>query len=253
MRRGYKSLASIVFSVAAVSACAPAPKPVVIAPPPVVLPPPPPPVMPLPPGGAATSMRIPAIGIDGVRVTPNRGLSRDNAIWHFRAALNVAALNCQGPVWGQIATQYNKFIVTHKVQLSKSSKTVDREYVARYPGQNGLRVRDTASTDLYNYFALPPVRSEYCDAALRKVVEANTVPIAAFPEYAIGGLTDIDGIFVRFFDAYAQYERDLADWNMKNASRSAYRPLPQTGPQSAQPIMPAKAPPTTTATPKKPG
>ena len=228
MRRGYKNVAAIIFTVTAISACAPAPKPVVIAPPPpVYIPPPPPPVMPLPPGGAAASMKIPALGLDGVRVTPNRGLSRDEQIWHFRAALNVAALNCQGPVWGQIATQYNKFIVMHKVQLSKSSKTVDREYVARYPGQNGLRVRDTKLTDLYNYFALPPVRSEYCDTALRKLVEVNTVPVAALPEYAMGGLTDIDGIFIRFFDAYAQYERDLADWNMKHAPKPVFAPLPQ--------------------------
>ena len=239
MRRGYKSLTAIIFTVSAVSACAPAPKPVVVAPPPpVILPPPPPPVMPLPPGGAAASMKIPAIGLDGVRVTPNRGLSRDEQIWHFRSALNVAALNCQGPVWGQIATQYNKFIVVHKVQLSKSSKTVDREYVARHPGQNGLRVRDTKLTDLYNYFALPPVRAEYCDTALRKVTEANAVPIGAFPEYAIGGLSDIDGIFIRFFDAYAQYERDLADWNMRHAPKPAFTPLP------AQ---------TTTTTTKQPG
>lgn len=222
MRRGYKSLTAIIFSVAAVSACAPAPKPVVVAPPPpVIVPPPAPPRMPLPPGGAATSMRIPVIGVDGIRVTPNRGLSRDENIWHFRSALNVAALNCQGPVWGQIATQYNKFIVVHKARLSQASKAVDREYVKRYPGQNGLRVRDTKLTDLYNYFALPPVRSEYCDAALRKVTEVNGVPTTALPEYAIGGLGDIDGIFIRFFDAYAQYERDLADWNMKYATKPA--------------------------------
>jgi hypothetical protein len=239
MRRGYKSLTAIIFTIATVSACAPAPKPVVVAPrPPVVIPPPPPPVMPLPPGGAAMSMRIPVIGVDGVRVTPNRGLSRDETIWHFRSALNVAALNCQGPVWGQIATQYNKFIVVHKARLSQASKTVDREYVARYPGQNGLRVRDTKLTDLYNYFALPPVRAEYCDAALRKVTEVNGVPATALPEYAMGGLTDIDGIFIRFFDAYAQYERDLADWNMK------YAPRP-----SAPPIMTTPATQTTAAKP----
>lgn len=227
MRRGIKSLAAIVI-ISAVAACAPTP--VKVAPPPIPLPPPPPPppAMPLPPGGAALSMTIPPIGVDGVRVTPNRGLSRDEQIWHFRSALNVAALNCQGPVWGQIATEYNKFIVTHKVLLSKTSKTVDREYIARYPGQNGLRVRDTRMTDLYNYFALPPVRAQYCDMALRKVTEGNLVPKEALPEYAIGGLTDIDGIFVNFYNAYVLYERDLADWNMKYAPKPVYAPLPSS-------------------------
>jgi hypothetical protein len=146
--------------------------------------------------------------------------------------LNVAALNCQGPIWGQIATEYNKFIVIHKAILSKTSKAVDREYVARYPGQNGLRVRDTRMTDLYNYFALPPVRAQYCDMALRKVTEANTVPTDALPEYAIGGLADIDGVFVSFYDAYVKYERDLADWNMKYAPKPAYAPIP-AGPSTS--------------------
>lgn len=223
MRRGVKNLAAIIF-ISAVAACAPAP--VKVAPPPIPLPPPPPPppAMPLPPGGAALSMTIPPLGLDGVRVTPNRGLSRDEQIWHFRSALNVAALNCQGPVWGQIATEYNKFIVVHKVLLSKTSKSVDREYIKRYPRENGLRIRDTRMTDLYNYFALPPVRAQYCDMSLRKLNEANQVPKEALSEYAMGGLTDIDNLFVNFYDAYVKYERDLADWNMKYAPKPLYTP-----------------------------
>ena len=202
MRRGIKNLVALIL-VTAVAACAP--PPVKVVPAPVQLPPATP-AMPLPPGGAALSMTLPPIGVDGIRVTPNRGLSRDEQIWHFRSALNVAALNCQGPVWGQIATEYNRFIVVHKILLSKTSKSVDREYVARYPKENGLRIRDTRMTDLYNYFALPPVPKE------------------ALPEYAMGGLADIDNIFVNFYDAYAKYERDLADWNMKYAPKPVYDP-----------------------------
>ncbi|MBJ7388970.1 MAG: hypothetical protein JHC92_05980 [Sphingomonadaceae bacterium] len=225
MRRGVTNLIALIL-VTAVAACAP--PPVKVAPPAIQLPPPPPPpslpAMPLPPGGAALSMTIPPVGLDGIRVTPNRGLSRDEQIWHFRAALNVAALNCQGPVWGQIATEYNKFIVIHKVLLSKTSKSVDREYVKRYPKQNGMRIRDTRMTDLYNYFALPPVRGQYCDMALRKLQEANQVPKAALPEYAMGSLADIDNVFVNFYEAYVKYERDLADWKMKYAPKRAYDP-----------------------------
>ena len=211
-------------------------------------------------------MRIPLVGVDGVRATPNRFLSPDEQIWHFRSALNVAALNCQGPVWGQIALEYNKFIQVHKKQLSKTSKTVDREYVKRYPGQNGLRVRDTKLTDLYNYFALPPVRAEYCDAALRKLTEVNLLATDALPGYAMGGLTEIDGIFIRFFDAYAQYERDLADWNMKYAPAppimvyqpnavtngtqpTLITPTPVPAPLLQQPPVASPTPPLTTTPP----
>ena len=60
--------------------------------------------------------------------------------------------------------------------------------------------------------------------ALRKLTEANLVPKEALAEYAIGGLTDIDNVFVSFYDSYVQYERDLADWNMKYAPRPVYTP-----------------------------
>jgi hypothetical protein len=200
--------------------------------------------MPLPPGGAALSMTIPPVGLDGVRVTPNRGLSRDEQIWHFRSALNVAALNCQGPVWGQIATEYNKFIVTHKVLLSKTSKSVDREYVKRYPRANGLRIRDTRMTDLYNYFALPPVRAQYCDMSLRKLQEANLLAKDALADFAVNGLTDVDNVFVTFYDSYVQYERDLADWNMKYAQKPAYTPSTNimNPPVAAPPVATFPAP-----------
>ncbi len=244
MRMGFKGLAAII-TVSAVAACAPAPVPVKVAPPPIYFPPPPPPAMPRPPSGAALSMSIPPVGIDGIRVTPNRGLSREGNIWHFRSAVNVAALNCQGPIWGQIATEYNKFITVHKKRLSQASKALDREYVARYPGQNGLRVRDTKLTDLYNYFALPPVKAEYCDASLRKIQEVNLLPSDALPEYAFGALSDIDGIFIRFFDAYIIYERDLADWNMKYAppvQTIQFQPQVVTGGTPPQVITPTPVP-----------
>lgn len=218
MVRFGKNLACV-FVIAAVTACGPkpAPKPIPAPPPPppVVIVPPPPPVMPLPPGGAASSTKLPARGADGVRVTPNRGLSREEAIWNFRAAINVAALNCQGPVWGVIAQNYNRLIVVHKARLAVANTAVDNEYRKRFAGQNALRVRDTRTTELYNFFAAPPVREAYCNTSLRKSEEALGVPLTAFPEYAIGALGDIDAIFLNFYDAYEKYERDLAEWKLK--------------------------------------
>jgi hypothetical protein len=237
---------AMLFLVTAMAACAPKPAPVPPPkPPPVVVLPPKPviPVKPWPPGGAASSTKLPSYGADGVRVTPNRGLSRDESIWHFRAAINVAALNCQGPIWSEIAQNYNKVIVMHKARLGQANTTVDNEYRKRYPGQNALRVRDTKMTDLYNYFALPPVKQEFCDMALQKSREAIALPLTALPEYAIGALNDFDGIFLRFYDAYAKYERDIADWNL----RYGPPPAPAVAPMGTTPA-PAAAPGTKPAT-----
>ncbi len=209
------------------AACAPAPKPIVVAPKPVAPPPvvPATPPMPLPPGGAAVTMKVPMIGADGVRVTPNRGLSREEYIWHLRSGLNVAALNCQGPVWGEIAQNYNRYLQVHKGRLAQSNKAVDSEYIKRYPGQNGLRVRDTKMTDLYNYFALPPVRAEFCDKSLAKSREIIALPSAALPEYSFGALADLDGVFINFFNAFEQYKIDIVEWNARYGPKPSPTPV----------------------------
>ncbi len=241
MRRGVKSLSAIVFVTAAVSACAPAPAPLPPPPPAVVIvppAPPPPPSMPLPPGGAALSTVVPPFGADGVRVTPNRGISSEEQIWHLRAALNVAALACQGPVWDEISRNYNQYITLHKARLAQTTKLVDADFVKRYPGRNGLRVRDTKMTELYNYFALPPVHSEFCDVSLAKTRELIALPTASLPTYSVTALGEVDGVFIRFYNAFEQYQRDLADWNLR------YGPQAQMIPASTTPTT-APVKPTT--------
>ena len=243
----YRRNLALVFVIGAVAACGPTPppKPLPVPPPaPVIIlpPPPPPPVMPLPPGGAAASTKLPPLAADGMRATPNRGLSREETIWNFRAAINVAALNCQGPVWGAIAQNYNRMIIVHKARLTVANTAVDNEYRKRFPAQNALRVRDTRTTELYNYFALPPVREAFCNAALSKSQEAIAVPVAAFPEYAIGGLTDFDTIFLNFYDAYAKYQIDIADWNLQHPAPPATKAV--NGPVNTPATAPATVPST---------
>jgi hypothetical protein len=225
MRIGYKKLAAI-FVLSGLAACAPKPAP--IKPPPITKPAPPPaiPPVPYPPGGASPTMSLPGFGIDGVRQTPNRMLSPDESIWHLRSALNVAAINCRGLMWAQITPDYNQFLTVHKTQLARATKAIDTDYKKRYGGVAGLRVRDTKSTELYNYFALPPVKQEFCDTSMRKVHELLLVPTAAFPEYAVGAIKEIDGIYIRFFDAYATYQRDLADWNQRYGPRPVMTTAP---------------------------
>jgi len=217
------------FGILAVAACTPPAPPVSTAPPPVVTP-----RVPLPPGGAAASTVLPAYGADGVRITPNRGLTTEEHIWNFRVALNVAALNCRGPVWNEIITNYNSMLKNYKNTLRIVNANVDREYRNKY-GADSNRVRDSKSTELYNYFALPAVNAEYCNTALAKSREVSALPIEreAFRNYAIGGLNDIDRVFLDFYDAYARYEIDLANWNAQ------YNPQ---APNYGQPLIVGPAP-----------
>ena len=235
MRFGYKNIVCV-FALGAVVACAPTPAPVPPPPRPVIIAPPPPPIRPYPPGGAAPNLTMPKLGIDGVRETPNRLLNTNESIWHLRSALNVAAINCRDPNWAQITPDYNQFLTLHKVQLAKATKAIDAEYVKRYSGTAGLRIRDTKSTELYNYFALPPVKREFCDTSMAKVRELLLVPTTAFPDYAVGAIKDLDDIFIRFFNAYAKYEVDLADWNQRYAPQTVFAPAP--APITTTPVKP---------------
>jgi len=80
--------------------------------------------------------------------------------------------------------------------------------------------------------------------ALRKLQEANQVPKGALPEYAMESLADIDTVFVNFYDAYAKYERDLADWNMKYAPKPVYDPANNimAPSETKQPVVAASTP-----------
>lgn len=221
-----KKLAGVIF-VLGVAACQPAPPPKPIPAPPVVVAPPAPPARPLPPGGAAASTVVPPFGVDGVRITPNRGLSADEHIWNFRIALNVAGLNCRGVTWDEIGRNYNQMLVSYKNTLSKVNSAVDAQYRTTHGGA-GLRIRDTKTTELYNYFALPTVRSDFCNTALQKSREVLVIAPATsdgFRGFATTGLNDLDRVFINFFDAYAQYESALAAWQTQYGSPSG----PTTG------------------------
>jgi hypothetical protein len=69
------------------------------------------------PKGAYVGMPIPALMADGRYATPNRNLSADGAVWHLRAALNVAALACRGPESAQVVADYNTLLTAQKEMI----------------------------------------------------------------------------------------------------------------------------------------
>lgn len=170
------------------------------------------PPVPVTPNGSAAGMYIPPPDAAGERNTPNKGLGEDEAIWHFRSAFNVAALNCLSPTHRILADDYNRFIAVHRVQLNTSNLAVDETFKRRYPAANGLRVRDTQMTDIYNYFALPPVTASFCDYMLTKSKEVSAIPSTQLGSYSVARLVEVDALFIAFYDAYDDYQRRLAAW-----------------------------------------
>lgn len=190
------------------------------APPPPVIsaPPPPPPVVqlipprPAPPGGAAAMMAIPAVGLDGNRLTINSGLSPAQTTWNLRSALNVAALNCDEPRHAGILDNYRQFLTRFERPLRTTSGKILEEFRTRYGRPKGQAQFDGYMTQVYNYFALPPALDRFCDAALLVSGEARQIAAADLDGFAARALPQLEVVFQDFFRSYDSYERSLADW-----------------------------------------
>jgi hypothetical protein len=172
---------------------APAPVPVPIAPVRTAAP--------LPPDGAAANLTVPARLPDGSYATPNRSPSPAAALWHLRAAFNVAALNCSDAA---LAPAYNRLLTAHRAALTGAHRDLS--------AQLGQAAFDPAMTRLYNYFALPPVTARFCAAAGPLLQQAAALAPGTLAEFAPAALAAIDRPFADFYARYDQYRADRAAW-----------------------------------------
>lgn len=188
-------------------------------------PPPPPPVeavpyRPLPPSQAPYVMDIPRANPLGQRDTINVGISDDEKVWHFRSAWNVAALNCLDPMYQPILDGYSSYIKDHGRALKSVNDRIDAVY-RKNEGERraAIMARETQMTMVYNYFALPPARADFCRTTLgiaqQYLALGEVDPIA----FALTNFATLEQPFERFFQAYEQYERDSAAWDARYGER----------------------------------
>lgn len=197
---------AVAVGIATLTACAPKPAPAPTAPPVVRIPP-----RPVPPMGAAPNLTIPPLGIDGVRQTVNTGLTSTEAVWNLRSAYNVAALNCQNAQHAPILAGYSDFLNNHKRTLRSANKDLDKKYRADN-GSSYIRARESYQTQVYNYFALPPVMPAFCDAAVVLAQDLQAVPPGELETFAPGLLGKIEAVYHDFFNGYDQYRADKVAW-----------------------------------------
>lgn len=174
---------------------------------------------PRPPAGSAPGQTLPEPGADGRYQTINSGLGNEEALWHVRSALNVAALSCAGrPGGGGIVQHYNALLTQRKAVLS----TAYTAETARFGsgGQGGL---DRHMTQLYNFFAQPPAQGAFCAAAARVADRAAATPPAGLPQFAPQALAELEAPILDYYRAYAAYRRDLAAWKARPVETAAQK------------------------------
>lgn len=122
------------------------------APPPTIAPPPP-----TTPGGP----RVP----EAVKLRATTPAETEaNAIWNVRAALNIAALQCQFLAFDSTVKNYNEFLKHHSEQLDQT-RLIMIAHFKRYDGAKAQTSFDQYTTKTYNSFSTIDAQLPFCDSA----------------------------------------------------------------------------------------
>lgn len=216
------------------------------APPP---PPPPAPVVqpqytpraPTPPFGASTLTIVPELRADGLRNTINRDLGPLETLWHVRAALNVAALSCTGPLYERLIGDYNAFITNNSASLRNANNAIIRKY-QREIGAGYKTEHDRHQTQLYNYWSFSPLRRPFCDQAVQVSQRAIVAKSADLDQFAEQALPELEKPFTDFYLAYEEYLRALEAWRVQYGEPDAQPADPATA--AGQPVLEYEQPAT---------
>jgi hypothetical protein len=87
-----------------------------------------------------------------------------NAIWNIRAALNVAALQCQYSKYLATTPNYNAFLKHHADEIAKAQATMIAHF-KRYEGAKANAAFDTYLTKTYNSYSTLDAQYQFCEAA----------------------------------------------------------------------------------------
>jgi hypothetical protein len=70
-------------------------------------------------------------------------------------------------------------------------------------------------TQVYNYFALPPTRVEFCTAARTVANEMKAVKKGQLDAFAARSLPQLEAIYDGFFRDYDKYRGELVIWQAR--------------------------------------
>ena len=151
------------------------------------------------------ALKLPEKGADGRYVTANSNLGPLETMFHFRSALNVAALGCASA--GNTAPRdgYNAFLKRHRSVLANANRAIDAKYRRDF-GAEGLRVRDAKLTSLYNQFSYPPVKRDFCRVTAHHLGAANALAPRDLEAYSQGALAEIEQLFQDYYAEVATYQ-----------------------------------------------
>ena len=99
-----------------------------------------------------------------ILVSPTLAEREANAVWNIRAALNVAALQCQFSGFLKTTKNYNSFLQAHSEELARAQKTMVGHF-RRTDKAGAANSFDMYTTRTYNSFSTLDAQYAFCSAA----------------------------------------------------------------------------------------
>jgi hypothetical protein len=116
------------------------------------------------------------------------------SVWKLRAALNVAALQCQFDPNLKAVSNYNDINKIHKSEIEKSRTTMEGRYRKLY-GRGGLGAFDRYNTKLWNGFSSVNHQVPFCNKASEVGKEVLGTPEGSLAILANNRVPEILAVF----------------------------------------------------------
>lgn len=137
----------------------------------------------VPPGGFMVPKEV-------VLKNPTPAEREANAVWNIRAALNVAALQCQFSPFLRTVKTYNSFLQAHSEELSRAQATLIGHF-KRTDGAKAQTNFDMYTTRTYNSYSTLDAQYAFCNAAGIVGRRALAVPKGKLGEVALANYPEI--------------------------------------------------------------
>ena len=138
------------------------------------------------PAAAATRAYVPkAVDVPGLSAEE----ASAHQVWNMRAALNVAAIQCQFSPYLRTVTSYNSLLKQHSKEFAASSLAMEK-FFKRSGGKGkagakaGMEAFDRYNTRTWQSYSTLDAQLPFCDAAARAARDALAQPIGKLGEIA---------------------------------------------------------------------
>jgi hypothetical protein len=131
----------------------------------------------------------PASGVNLPNATPAE--LRAGLLWHLRAALNVAALQCDFEPTLLTTSNYNAMLAHHDAELAGAFKTLASYFVRTNGAGPGQKQFDQYGTRTYSSYSTVQAQTSFCQVAGKVGRQAIFAPRGALHEVAQNSIGEL--------------------------------------------------------------